>query len=67
MTRDFSPEVFSQSRHGEQGRKRKSKVGPLGLDGPEAQLPSISHTGQGHTGRCAYESGVESRKSGLSS
>lgn len=37
----------------ETGEQRKSKVGHLGLDGPKAQLPIISHIGQGCPGRCA--------------
>lgn len=43
---------------GHRKEQRKSRVGPLGLDVPEAPLPSISRTGQGHTGWCARDSGV---------
>lgn len=32
-------------------------MGPLGLDGPEARLPSISHAGQRHTGRSGVAAG----------
>lgn len=63
-------EFFSGSFLSEQGwgtgRNKGKAVGPLDSDVPEAPLPSISHTGQGHTGRCACE-WSRSRKSGLSS
>lgn len=32
-------------------------MGPLGLEGPEAQLPSISHAGPGHPGRSGAGAG----------
>lgn len=54
----FSGSFSLREGMGNRREQRKSKVGPLGLGGPEAQLPSISHTGQGHTERCASESGV---------
>lgn len=52
----FSVSFSLRAGMGNRREQRKSKVGPLDLDGPKAQLPSISHTGQGHTERCACES-----------
>lgn len=54
----FSGSLFLRAGMGNTGEQRKLKEGPLDLDGPEAQLSSVSHTGQGHTERCVCKSGA---------
>lgn len=48
----FSGSFSLRAGMGNRREQRKSKVGPLGLDGRGAQLPSVSHTGQGHRKVC---------------